>query len=80
MAQVLSLIFVFFYYLSGIDLSSWMTSLTTTLIFLGDLGQNLISERRIVGLSLVFVLVEKLIAILLIGIFLVFLPRRLISF
>ncbi len=77
-AQVLSFIFVFLCYLDSIDPSGWMASSTTfmTLIFLGSLALRLISRRKIMGLSLIFVIIRNLIPVLLIGIVLVFFDRR----
>ena len=80
MAQVLGLVFVLFYYLSCIDPSGWITSPTSmTLVFLGSLGFRLISRRQWMGLSLFFIL-GSLIAVLPIGVVLVFLDQRLMSF
>lgn len=71
--QAFCLIFVFFYYLNGIDFSSWRVSLIDfLLVFLVNLGLRLtISRREVLRLSLVFVLVS--IPKLMIGIVLVFL-------
>lgn len=58
--QVLGLIFIFFYYLGKIDLSDWKASSLAfmTSLFLGSLGPRLnISRKRIMGLSLVFILI-----------------------
>ncbi len=75
MAQVLwRLVLIFLHYLGSIDLSDWMVSLTTALIFLGGLGLRLISGGRgIVKLSLVFVFIEGLVAELPVGVLFVFL-------
>ncbi len=74
-AQVLGRL-VFFRYLDSIDLSGWMASPTTALVFLGVLGLRLISRSGVtVGLSLVFVL-GGLILGLPIRVFLVFFGRR----
>ncbi len=55
MAQVLWRL-VFLCYLGSIDPSSWMASLTTTLIFIGGLCLRLVSRSGgAVGLSLIFV-------------------------
>ncbi len=57
------LVLVFFCYFGSIDSSDWIAFLTTALVFLGNLGLMLISRiGGIVGLSLVFVLIEDLIA------------------
>ncbi len=78
-AQVLGR-FILFRYLSGINPSGWMASLTTVLVFLGGLGLRLISRgREAVGFSLVFVL-GGLILGLLVGVFLVFFGRRAMVF
>ena len=72
-AQVLGLILVLLYYLDGIKLSSWMASLPIFLTLFGGLGLRLISGRGVMGLSLLLIFVESLIAVLPIGIFLIFL-------
>ncbi len=69
--QVFGLVLILLCYLGCTDPSSWMASLTTTLVFLRDLVLRLISGSWSVGLSLVFVL-EDLIAGLLIAVLLVF--------
>ncbi len=80
MAQVLwRLLLVLLCYLGNINLSSWMAFSTTLLVFFESLSLRLISRRRIVGLSLVFIL-GSLIAGLLIGILLVFLHQQAMTF
>ena len=83
-AQVLSFVLIFFCYLGGVNLSSWITSpLLFSLTFLGveGLGLRLISRRRwIVGLSLFFVLVGSLVTLLPIDIILVLLDQRSVFF
>ena len=72
-AQVLSLDLILFCYLSGIDPSGWITLPNSmTLVFLEGLGLRLISKRRQMRLSLFFVLIGSLIAMLPIGVVLVF--------
>ena len=79
-AQVLSFVLILFCYLGNIDLSNWMTSLTIALVFLRGLGLRLISGRRIVGLSLVFIFVESFIAIFSKSVVFVFCGKRPIPF
>ncbi len=77
-AQVLG--FILFCYLGGINLNGWIALSPISLILLGDLSQRLIiSRRRIVGLSLVFVFVQDLIPVLSIGIIFIFLNWWLIT-
>ena len=78
-AQVFGFVFLLFYYLGGVDPSSWeASSMTSPLIFLGGLGLGLtISRRRVVTLSLVFVFVP--ISEPSIGVVLVFLHRRFVT-
>ena len=79
-AQIFGLVLVLLCYLSCIDPSGWITLPTSMmLIFLGGLGLKLISGRRQMGLSLFFIL-ESFIAMLPIGVILVFFDRRLMSF
>ncbi len=79
MAQVLGFVLILLCYLGGIDPSSWMTSMTTALIFVRDLGLRLISGRGIMGLSLFFVL-RSLITVLPINVLQVFLGRQAMAF
>ncbi len=80
MAQILNLVLIFLCYLGDIDPSGWIIFSTATLVFFGGLGLKLISERGIMGLSFIFVLVGSLIAMLPISVILVFLDRQLIFF
>ena len=62
MAQIFSFIFIFilFYYLGGVNPSSWIAFLTIFMmfIFLEILSLRLaISKKEIVGLNLVFILI-----------------------
>ena len=75
MAQMLSFIFIFFCYLGGIDPSSWMASSPFYLAHFEARGLDLrlISERRrVTRFSLFFILIGSLIALLSIGVVLVF--------
>ena len=79
-AQVFGLVLVLLCYLNCIDPSGWMTlPISMTLVFHRNLGLKLISGRRQMGLSLFFIL-GSLIAVLLIGVVLVFLDQRPMSF
>ncbi len=79
MTQVLRRL-IFLHYLSSIDPSGWMASLTTAFVFLGGLGLRLISRGRgAVGLSFIFVL-GGLILGLSVGVLLVFFRRRAMAF
>ena len=69
--QVLGFILVLFCYLGNINPSGWKASLPISLMLLGDLALRLISGREVMGLSLFFVLVGSIIAVLPIGILLV---------
>ena len=83
MAQVLGLILILFCYLSDIDLNGWMTSSPFFLAFFRaeNLNLRLISKRkRIIKLSLFFVPIDSLIALLLIGVVFVFFDQRLYFF
>ncbi len=83
MAQVPDLVFILLYDLGGIDPNRWIISLPFFLAFFGvrGLGLRLISGRqRVMGLSLFFVPIKSLIALFLIGIVLVFLYQRPVSF
>ena len=59
-AQVLSLVLIFFYYLNGINSNGLMIFSTTAFVFLEDLSLRLISQREIVWLSLFFILKASL--------------------
>ena len=80
-AHVLGLILVFLCYFDGIDPGSLKkASPPIFLIFFGGLGLRLISGKRVMRLSLFFVLAESLIAILLIGMFLVLFDQQAMAF
>ena len=82
-AQILGFILIFLYYLGGINPSGWMTSLSTFLALfrIESLGLRLISKkRRVVGLSLFFILVGSLITMLPIGVIFIFFDQRLVFF
>ena len=82
MAQVLGLVLIFFRYFSGIDLSGWtFLSFSLTLLGIGGLNLRLISKRRrIMRLSLFFILVRSLVMLLLMNVILILLDQRLIYF
>ncbi len=79
-AQVFGLILILLCYLGGIDPSGWITSPSTTPVFFGGLGLRLIGGGGIMGLSLIFVLVGGLVAGRPIGVLLVFLGQRAMTF
>ena len=78
--QVFSLILIPLCYLGGVDPGDWRGSLSIFLTFLGGLGLRLISGREVMGLSLLFIYVGSLIAVLPIDIFLVLFNRQAIAF
>ena len=69
-AQVFDLVLVLFCYLGGIEPSGWK-AFSSILTLLGGLGLRLISGKKGMGFNFIFVL-RCLIAVLLIGVFLVF--------
>ena len=74
-AQVFSFFLIFFCDLGGIDPNSWMASLPFSLMLLGakSLSLRLINGRKsVVGFNFFFVFVSSLIALLPIGIMLIF--------
>ena len=70
--QVLGFVFILLYYLGDINLNSWMTSPMTAFVFFEGLDSRLISGKKMMGLSFVFVFIESFIAMLLIGVNLIF--------
>ena len=79
-AQVLGFDFTLLCYFSGINLSSWIASLPTSLTFFRGTELKLISGREVMGLSFFFILVGCLIAMLLISVVFVFFDRRAMAF
>ncbi len=79
-AQILwHFVLILLCYFGSIDPSGWIASSTTALIFFGSLGLRLISRKRGLGLSLIFIL-GGFIAGLSIGDLFVFLCRQAITF
>ena len=78
--KFLAFFFIFFCYLGGINLSSWVTFPSTKLFFVGSLDLRLISGKGIVRLSFVFILIRSFIVVLSRGVVCVFFPNGLYPF
>ena len=76
-AQVLSFIFPFFDYFDYIDPDGWTISLSAFITLIEVMGLRLISGCRGLRLSLIL---GSFIAVLLLGVVLVFLGRRTVAF
>ena len=79
MAQVLSLVLIFFCYIGDVNFSGWKAFLSIFLMLLGNLGLKLISGRGGIRFNLVFIL-GNLIVVLPIGVFFVFFDQQAIAF